>query len=678
MPKPSPPISLADLSAAGIRLRPYEVVTIVRELILLVARGDLAGVPSAHVIRLSSSGALSVEGPVGAGGPSVARAAQLLESLLPTTTDADPQFRIPGALKLVVARGLGAIDLPPFMSLDSFADALNRFGSSDPVETLAKLATAWAERVPTREEPEPAPVAEVVAPAALAQVEPFVTPRGLVASCDLTVSDIRRARRATGLPLTNVAARSRIPVGLLRQLEWGYLHNWPAGHYGRTQLVRYARAARLDDQLVVSTIMPLLVEAERRRGALVPRPQVQDLPAPVVEPVVEVEILHTSRGQSDFRIAHGSRWRRALAALAIPALLAIGLLPGWWARSSTGTGMPPSVERVGPSDRPSVSAAPVPDRFPVPASTESKKPDSGTRAAAATQEASPVAPVAAKSGTTNGIQADRATTPDTRAAAARPEPWADGGGEAPSFEPVGTAMFNPAGGDGSVVPAGGDNRETVLRITNIVDDPANNAHLRMSPDGERIAFDSDRDGTRGVYVADANGTTVRRVSGEGFGAVPSWSPDGRRLAFVRAEPSRPSVWNVWTVDLGSGEMKQITSHESGQPWGASWFPDGHRIAYSHADRLIVRNLTNGAERIYPFPRRGRALRAPVVSPDGRRMVFHVDRDGAWLLELSDSSMRRVLEDPTAEGYAWSPDGRRLAYHSRRSDTWGVFMMAARR
>jgi Helix-turn-helix domain/WD40-like Beta Propeller Repeat len=672
MPKPSAPISLADLSAAGIRLRPYEVVTIVRELILLVARGDVAGVPSAHVIRLSSSGALSVEGPVGAGGPSVARAAQLLESLLPTTTDADPQFRIPGALKLVVARGLGVIDLPPFMSLDSFADELNRFGSSDPAETLAKLATAWANRVPTREEPEPAPVAEAVAPSALAPVEPFVTPRGLDASSDLTVSDIRRARRATGLPLKEVAVRSHIPVGLLRQLEWGYLQNWPAGHYGRTQLVRYARAAGLDDQVVVSTIMPLLVEAEQRRGALVHRPQVQDLPAPVVEPVVEVEILHTSRGRSDFRIAHGSRWRRALAALAIPALLAIGLLPGWWARSSTGTGIPPSVERVGPSDRPSASAAPVPERVPVAASTESKKPDSGTRAVVATPEASPVA---AKSGTTNGIQSDTVTTPDTRAAAAR-DPRADGGGEAPSFEPVGTAMFSPAAVGGAVVPAGSDNRDT-LRITKIVDDPANNAHLRMSPDGERIAFDSDRDGIRGVYVADANGGRVRRVSGEGVGAVPSWSPDGNRLAFMREEPSRPSVWNVWTLDLGSDELKRITSHESGQPWGASWFPDGHRIAYSHADRIIVRDLTNGAERIFPFPRRGRALRAPVVSPDGRRMVFHVDRDGAWLLELGDSSMRRVLEDPTAEGYTWSPDGRRLAYHSRRKDAWGVWMMAPR-
>ncbi len=60
------------------------------------------------------------------------------------------------------------------------------------------------------------------------------------------------------------------------------------------------------------------------------------------------------------------------------------------------------------------------------------------------------------------------------------------------------------------------------------------------------------------------------------------------------------------------------------------------------------------------------------------MVFQVDRDGAWLLELGDSSMRRVLEDPTAEGYTWSPDGRRLAYHSRRKDAWGVWMMAPRR
>ena len=131
---------------------------------------------------------------------------------------------------------------------------------------------------------------------------------------------------------------------------------------------------------------------------------------------------------------------------------------------------------------------------------------------------------------------------------------------------------------------------SVLRITRIVDDAANNYHVRPSPDGKRIAFDSDRDGVRGVYVADEKGQHLRRVSGEGYAAVPSWSPDGRTLAFARADPERPKVLNLWTLELESGEMRRITKHADGQPWGGSWFPDGKRIAYSYEDRLIVRDL----------------------------------------------------------------------------------------
>ena len=88
-------------------------------------------------------------------------------------------------------------------------------------------------------------------------------------SAPLTISDIRRARRATGLPLSEIAERSRIPVDLLRQLEWGYLRNWPEGLYGRTQLVRYSRASGLDEQLVIETVWPMLnAGAEARPEAL--------------------------------------------------------------------------------------------------------------------------------------------------------------------------------------------------------------------------------------------------------------------------------------------------------------------------------------------------------------------------------------------------------------------------
>lgn len=257
----------------------------------------------------------------------------------------------------------------------------------------------------------------------------------------------------------------------------------------------------------------------------------------------------------------------------------------------------------------------------------------------------------------------------------------DNAGFSSSFASVGTAAFyRPEGVDeGRATLARGDtdSRGAVLRITRIVDDNARNYHVRPSPDGGRIAFDSDRDGVRGVYVADADGHNVRRVSGEGFAAVPSWSPDGTMLAYVREAVNQPEVWNLWTLNLESGEQKEVTHHQYGQPWGGSWFPDGRHLAYAHEDQLIVRDLRTGEQRTFASPRKGRPLRAPAVSPDGRRIAFQVYRDGAWLLELSDGSMRKVLEDPTAEEYVWSPDGRRLAYHSRRADAWGVWVMAPR-
>jgi TolB protein len=218
---------------------------------------------------------------------------------------------------------------------------------------------------------------------------------------------------------------------------------------------------------------------------------------------------------------------------------------------------------------------------------------------------------------------------------------------------------------------------SVLRITRVVDDRSQNFHARPSPDGTQIAFDSDRDGERAVYVAGSDGQHVRRVSGEGFAAVPSWSPDGRQLAFVKGEPGKPQVWNLWTADLETQRLRRLTSYPYGQPWGGSWFPDGRRLAYSHEDQLVILDLDSGSRRVYHSPAPGHLVRTPAVSPDGRRMIFQVQHNGAWMLELADGSMRRVLDDPSAEEYTWSPDGRRVAFHSVRNGGWGVWIMAAR-
>lgn len=111
----------------------------------------------------------------------------------------------------------------------------------------------------------------------------------------------------------------------------------------------------------------------------------------------------------------------------------------------------------------------------------------------------------------------------------------------PTFASTGTALFFHTGKSSDVrnsleaADLNGDN----LRVMTILDDGAKNYHVRPSPDASRVAFDSDRDGERGVYVAYRDGTGARRVSGPRFAALPKWSPDGATLAYIRAEADRP-------------------------------------------------------------------------------------------------------------------------------------------
>ena len=249
----------------------------------------------------------------------------------------------------------------------------------------------------------------------------------------------------------------------------------------------------------------------------------------------------------------------------------------------------------------------------------------------------------------------------------------------PSFASNGSALFFHTGGSrdaqSALATAPADASGGDLGVMTIVDDGARNYHVQPSPDGAYIAFDSDRDGERGVYVARRDGSNVRRISGAGYAAVPTWSPDGRRIAYIRAEENAPQVWNLWLQPIDGDRATRLTSYRYGQPWSASWFPDNRRICYSHEDTLVVLDLESGAAREFSSPVKHRLVRTPAVSPDGREVIFQVFRQGAWLLELRDGSMRQVLGDPTAEEFAWSPDGRRVAFHSRRDGQWGIFVIS---
>jgi Helix-turn-helix domain/WD40-like Beta Propeller Repeat len=597
-------IGLAELAAG--RVGTVEAVTIVREIANRITEGTLPGVPSPQVIRLTPSGTIFIEGPIAADARTVAHAAYLLETLLPDP-DVKTLDRVPGALRLIVARALGTLDLPPYTSLADFADALTRFAAPDATLCIQALVLSR-----TLE-----PAAAESLPVAINAAEP------------VTISDIRRARRATGLTLTEISARTGIPASLLCELEWGYLHHWPAPVAARRWLLRYARATGLDDELVLRTVWPILEDEARDRER-------KARYAPIVEvvPVEEPEVVGTtaqiSRAISSPVLAHSPRTVRkprrraiAVAALAIPALFVIGIAPLARGYLAARRHQPSHVTVVADgSDNLPKTAAPVLN----------------------TTSAGSVQPVAISNSVTLS----------------------------PAFATSGSAVFQTAAS--ATKRTDTQDRAAVLRVIRIVDDRSHNFHARLSPDGRQIAFDSDRDGLRGVYVADRNGQHVRRVSGDGFAAIPTWSPDGRTLAVVRAEPDRSQVWNLWAIDLSTGQEKRLTSHGVGQSWGGSWFPDGQRIAYSHEGRVVVLSLSSGSTRTYPPPRAAEAVGIPAVSPDGRRALFQVTGDGSWLLDFRTGVMKKILSDPSAEAYSWSPDGRRVAYYSRATDAWGVWIM----
>jgi len=251
-----------------------------------------------------------------------------------------------------------------------------------------------------------------------------------------------------------------------------------------------------------------------------------------------------------------------------------------------------------------------------------------------------------------------------------------GGAFSPSFATTGSTLFFHAGRlpEARLARADLDENGGPQRIVTIVAGGAN-YHARVSPDGRQIAFDSDRYGSRSVYLAQIDGSNIRRVGGPGYAELPSWSPDGKWLAFVRGEPGRSRVWNLWMRNMQTSRMIRVTSFRTGQTWTGSWFPDSRRVAFSHDDQLTVTDIMNGQSHVYRSPKKGSAVRTPAVSPDGRRVILQVTRSGAWILDLRTQTMEQVLDDPTAEEFAWDPDGRRVAYHSKRGGEWRIWIVS---
>lgn len=203
-----------------------------------------------------------------------------------------------------------------------------------------------------------------------------------------------------------------------------------------------------------------------------------------------------------------------------------------------------------------------------------------------------------------------------------------------------------------------------------------------SPNGEQVAFSSgDLECTNGdgigqwaaqIWVVDSNARNPRAVTksdpstGGPLDRSPSWSPDGRRLAFARFDINR-GTGGIFVVGTDGRGLRQVSEQRA---IALDWSPDGRSIAFVPGDRLVF--AESAANRVDVLDIRSRRLRTIRVtkpddvawSPDGRLIAVTGVHD-VLILDRSLKVVRRISVDVDRRrqltGVTWAPNGRRIAY-----------------
>lgn len=190
-----------------------------------------------------------------------------------------------------------------------------------------------------------------------------------------------------------------------------------------------------------------------------------------------------------------------------------------------------------------------------------------------------------------------------------------------------------------------------------------------SPDGKRLAYVSFENKVPEIFIQEINTGQRRSVSRfQGINGAPAWSPDGKRLALTLSRQGNP---DIYVLDIASGQARQVTRSFAIDTEPA-WTPDGKAIAFTsdRGGKPQVYQIPAGGGRPERLTYEGEYNARPAFSPDGKQLVFvngHQGRYRVAIMELENKLLRVLTDGTLDESPSFAPNGGMLLYATRDRD-----------